>query len=143
MSTTIGSGTTTTIGSGTTTGTGSGTTTGTGTGGGPDAIGGAPDVAGDGRDVRRAPETGAGTAQAAEAIGAQRARIDDLDARIIALVRDRVAVSADIQRTRIASGGRRINLARETEIITTYSRHLGRPGTALAMTLLELCRGRA
>jgi chorismate mutase len=90
-----------------------------------------------------APTTGARNEEAARVISADRARIDDLDLRIIALVQDRVAVSADIQRTRIASGGRRVHLARETEIIGTYSERLGRPGTALAMTLLELCRGRA
>ncbi len=54
-----------------------------------------------------------------------------------------MAVSARIQRARIASGGRRVHLAREMEVIGSYSARLGRPGTALAMTLLELCRGRA
>jgi chorismate mutase len=29
------------------------------------------------------------------------------------------------------------------EILRTYGDALGRPGTTLAMTLLELCRGRA
>ncbi len=91
---------------------------------------------------RAAADTGARTESAAAAVSADRARIDDLDARIIALVRDRVAISSAIQRARIASGGRRVNLARETEIIATYSERLGRPGTALALTLLELCRGR-
>lgn len=90
----------------------------------------------------RSADTGARTVEAAAAIGADRARIDDLDRRIIALVRERVAVSAAIQRARIASGGRRVALARETEVITAYSGQLGRPGTTLAMTLLELCRGR-
>ncbi|MET9876084.1 chorismate mutase [Actinacidiphila glaucinigra] len=71
-----------------------------------------------------------------------RERIDDLDARIIALVRERMAVSAGIQRARIESGGRRVHLSREMDILRRYSEQLGRPGTALAMTLLELCRGR-
>ena len=71
-----------------------------------------------------------------------RERIDALDDRIIALVQERMGVSADIQRARIGSGGRRVNLARETEILARYRGSLGRPGTALAMTLLELCRGR-
>ncbi|WP_107098426.1 chorismate mutase, partial [Streptomyces pathocidini] len=52
------------------------------------------------------------------------------------------AVSAIIQQARIASGGRRVNLSREMEILTHYRDQLGKPGTALAMTLLELCRGR-
>lgn len=87
-------------------------------------------------------DTGARTAEAAGAISADRSVIDDLDQRIIALVRERIAVSAGIQRARIASGGRRISLARETEVIGTYTDRLGRPGTAMAMALLELGRGR-
>ncbi|MEU6175220.1 chorismate mutase [Streptantibioticus parmotrematis] len=87
-------------------------------------------------------DTGARTDEAAALITGARERIDDLDRRIIALVRDRVAVSEGIQRARLGSGGRRVNLAREMEVIGTYSDELGKPGTALAMTLLELCRGR-
>jgi chorismate mutase len=76
-------------------------------------------------------------------IAASRLRIDDLDARIIALVRERMAVSGEIQSARIGSGGRRVHLARELEVLRTYGDALGgRPGTAVAMTLLELCRGR-
>ncbi|NGN67314.1 chorismate mutase [Streptomyces sp. A7024] len=86
--------------------------------------------------------TGAHTGEAAELISGARERIDDLDGRIIALVQERMAVSARIQQARIASGGRRVNLSREMEILSTYRDELGRPGTALAMTLLELCRGR-
>ncbi|MFE0350522.1 chorismate mutase [Streptomyces griseoluteus] len=71
-----------------------------------------------------------------------RERIDALDDRIIGLVQERMAVSAVVQQTRIASGGRRVSLAREMEILGRYRDALGKPGTALAMTLLELCRGR-
>jgi chorismate mutase len=53
-----------------------------------------------------------------------------------------VAVSARIQSTRIADGGRRLDLRRETEVIGRYTRSLGRPGTSVAMALLELGRGR-
>jgi chorismate mutase len=84
-----------------------------------------------------------GTTTATErTIAAARERIDDLDTRIIALVRERMDVSAAIQRTRIGAGGRRVNLARETEIVNRYHEALGRPGSRLAMLLLELCRGR-
>lgn len=76
-------------------------------------------------------------------IAARRRRIDDLDARIIALVRERMAVSAEIQAARMGAGGRRVHLARELEILRGYGRALGRPGTAVAMALLELCRGTA
>ncbi|WP_326767287.1 chorismate mutase [Streptomyces sp. NBC_01591] len=90
-----------------------------------------------------AEKTGAHTEEAAALIDDARARIDTLDDRIIGLVQERMAVSAAIQEARITSGGRRINLSREMEILGSYRDALGRPGTSLAMTLLELCRGRA
>ncbi|CAL9502427.1 Intracellular chorismate mutase [Streptomyces sp. enrichment culture] len=77
-----------------------------------------------------------------ERIAEDRERIDELDRRIIRLVRERMEVSARIQQARIGAGGRRVNLSREMEILTRYRERLGRPGTSLAMTLLELCRGR-
>ncbi|MFI1620523.1 chorismate mutase [Streptomyces lydicus] len=86
-------------------------------------------------------DTGARTPEAAGIISDARRRIDDLDGRIIGLVQERMAVSAVIQRERITSGGRRVNLTREMEILAHYRDQLGRPGTALAMTLLELSRG--
>ncbi|WP_455360356.1 chorismate mutase [Streptomyces sp. SYSU K21746] len=86
--------------------------------------------------------TGARTTEAADLIGDARRRIDALDDRIIGLIQERMAVSAVIQEARISSGGRRVNLSREMEIIGHYSDALGKPGTSLAMTLLELCRGR-
>ncbi|WP_329064458.1 chorismate mutase [Streptomyces sp. NBC_01429] len=88
------------------------------------------------------PDTGARTEEAAALIGGARDRIDALDDRIIGLVQERIAISAVIQDARIASGGRRVNLSREMEILGHYSGALGKPGTALAMTLLELSRGR-
>ncbi|MEY9888385.1 chorismate mutase [Catenulispora sp. MAP12-49] len=71
-----------------------------------------------------------------------RAQIDDLDARILALITERVSTAADIQAARIAEGGRRLDLKRETEIIARYRTALGRPGVTVAMAVLELCRGR-
>ncbi|MET8563582.1 chorismate mutase [Streptomyces flaveolus] len=71
-----------------------------------------------------------------------RERIDALDDRIIGLVQERMAVSAVVQQTRVASGGRRVHLSREMEILARYRDALGKPGTTLAMTLLELSRGR-
>ncbi|MFE0625378.1 chorismate mutase [Streptomyces sp. NPDC058864] len=82
------------------------------------------------------------TTDPAAVIAEARERIDGLDARIIALVRERMTVSAGIQRARIESGGRRVHLSREMDVLRRYSDQLGKPGTALAMTLLELCRGR-
>lgn len=89
-----------------------------------------------------AEKTGAHTDEAAELIAGARERIDSLDDRIIGLVQERMAVSAVIQEARVTSGGRRVNLSREMEILGQYRDALGKPGTSLAMTLLELCRGR-
>ncbi|MGW6687415.1 chorismate mutase [Streptomyces sp. NPDC054961] len=75
-------------------------------------------------------------------IAASRDRIDTLDDRIIGLIQERMAVSAVIQEARIGSGGRRVHLSREMEVLGHWSDALGKPGTTLAMTLLELCRGR-
>jgi chorismate mutase len=86
--------------------------------------------------------TGARTDEAAGVITDARERIDALDDRIIGLIQERMAVSTVIQKARIASGGRRVNLSREMEVLGRYREALGKPGTALAMTLLELCRGR-
>ncbi|GAA2290459.1 chorismate mutase [Streptomyces kunmingensis] len=82
------------------------------------------------------------TTDTADVISDARARIDSLDDRIIGLVQERMAVSAVVQEARIASGGRRVHLAREMEVLGHYRDALGKPGTALAMTLLELGRGR-
>ncbi|MET9680292.1 chorismate mutase [Streptomyces coeruleorubidus] len=86
--------------------------------------------------------TGARTPEAAGVITGARERIDALDDRIIGLIQERAAVSAVIQEARISSGGRRVSLSREMEVLGRYREALGKPGTALAMTLLELCRGR-
>ncbi|MEU3630523.1 chorismate mutase [Streptomyces fradiae] len=94
-------------------------------------------------DPRTAAEnTGARSDDAAELIAGARERIDALDDRIIGLIQERMAVSAVIQEARIGSGGRRVNLAREMEILGRYRDALGKPGTALSMNVLELCRGR-
>lgn len=82
------------------------------------------------------------TTTPAQLIAESRERIDAIDDRIIGLVRERMAVSTVIQEARIASGGRRVHLSREMEVLAHWSDALGKPGTALAMTLLELCRGR-
>lgn len=81
--------------------------------------------------------------QSAQVIAEARGRIDDLDARILALVRERMAVSSEVQTARIAVGGPRLALTRELEILGRYRTALGPQGTDIAMHLLELCRGRA
>ncbi|WP_405777999.1 chorismate mutase [Streptomyces sp. NBC_00859] len=89
-----------------------------------------------------AERTGAHSGEAAAVITGARGRIDSLDDRIIGLIQERMAVSAVIQDARMTSGGRRVNLSREMEVLAHYSEALGKPGTGLAMTVLELCRGR-
>lgn len=94
--------------------------------------------------------TAASSSLAAEQVGqptpagvrSGRAQIDDLDARILALITERVNAAAGIQAARIADGGRRLDLKRETEIIARYRTALGRPGVTVALAVLELCRGR-
>ncbi|MEU9982738.1 chorismate mutase [Streptomyces sp. NPDC050856] len=87
-------------------------------------------------------KTGARTDDAARLVRDARERIDALDDRIIGLIQERIAVSAVIQEARLTSGGRRVHLAREMEVLGHYREALGKPGTSLAMTVLELCRGR-
>jgi chorismate mutase len=72
-----------------------------------------------------------------------RARIDELDADLLRLVRERNEVSARIGAARRAAGGPRIVHARENEVVGRWRAALGRPGAAIAMALLELGRGPA
>lgn len=93
-------------------------------------------------DTAPAHEPGEAAPAAPGGVSGGRARIDAIDAELIELIRRRVAVSAEIQASRISAGGRRLDLSRETEVIGRYTRALGRPGTGVAMALLELGRGR-
>jgi chorismate mutase len=86
-------------------------------------------------------ESGSGSGSTSEGAEATRERIDELDARLIALVRERKSVSERAQQARIDAGGRRVHLAGEMRVLDHYRRELGRSGTQLAMTLLGFCRG--
>lgn len=77
----------------------------------------------------------------AEVIAAGRARIDELDGQIVALVQQRLEVSRAIQRARLAAGGRRVEHSREVDIVNRYAAALGRPGADVALALLTLARG--
>jgi chorismate mutase len=77
-----------------------------------------------------------------ERIGELRAEIDACDDAIIELVRRRLAVSREIGVLRKASGGTRLNLAREQQLIGRFRESLGDDGAALAMLLLRLGRGK-
>lgn len=76
-----------------------------------------------------------------EAIDAERARIDALDAEIAALVRQRQEVSRGIQHLRMSAGRPRVEHSREIAVLAGYKRALGPLGTRLGMTVLDLCRG--
>ena len=81
------------------------------------------------------------TDNTAAVINDARDQINTLDEQIITLILERMTISARIQQARITSGGRRTNLSREMGILKRYRESLGKPGTALSMALLELCRG--
>ncbi|WP_078966802.1 chorismate mutase [Streptomyces sp. WM6378] len=75
------------------------------------------------------------------AIADLRSSIDVLDAEILALLERRRELSEAVQEVRIAAGGRRTEFSRENVIIKRYADRFGRPGGAIAMKLLEICRG--
>lgn len=72
-----------------------------------------------------------------------REQIDAVDAEVVDVVLRRIALSKQIQAVRMAHGGRRREHSRELKVVNTYVEGLGRGGSQLALTLLELCRGRA
>ncbi len=70
-----------------------------------------------------------------------RQRIDDIDAALISLWQERAAISQEVGRTRIASGGTRLVLSREREILDRFRNALGADGTQLALLILRAGRG--
>jgi chorismate mutase len=78
----------------------------------------------------------------AEQIGDLRTEIDACDAEIIALVQRRLAISQEIGALRAASGGTRLSLSREQQVLDRFRVALGPDGAALGMMLLRQGRGR-
>ncbi|HZN18270.1 MAG TPA: chorismate mutase [Micromonosporaceae bacterium] len=74
-------------------------------------------------------------------IAALRARIDEIDATLIALWQERAALSKQVGATRVATGGTRLVLSREREILDRFRAQLGADGTQLALLLLRAGRG--
>lgn len=70
-----------------------------------------------------------------------RFQIDDLDYAITALLQQRLKVSTAIQRQRVRSGGTRVDLSRESEILTAYQARLGLDGKDIGLAVLTYCRG--
>ena len=71
----------------------------------------------------------------------RRAAIDELDAQLVALIQQRLAVSNEIQTERLAAGGPRVVHSREAEVVARWRAELGAPGSRIALALLELARG--
>jgi chorismate mutase len=74
-------------------------------------------------------------------IASLRTRIDEIDATIIRLWQERAALSQEVGKTRVASGGTRLVLAREREILERFRAALGDDGTQLALLILRAGRG--
>ena len=70
-----------------------------------------------------------------------RERINDIDAEIIRLWKERSQVSKEVGRVRMAAGGTRLSLARERQICERFRQELGEDGTQLALLLLRAGRG--
>jgi chorismate mutase len=77
-----------------------------------------------------------------ERIAELRGEIDACDAELIALVQRRLAVSHEIGELRRESGGTRLSLSREQQVIARFQDALGADGAALGMMLLRQGRGR-
>ena len=75
-------------------------------------------------------------------IGELRTSIDACDAAIIELVQRRLAISREIGAIRAASGGTRLSLTREKQVLARFQEALGPDGAALGMMLLRQGRGR-
>jgi chorismate mutase len=88
-----------------------------------------------------AKETGTDSAEASSAIAGMRARIDEIDATLIALWQERATISQQVGKTRVASGGTRLVLSREREIMDRFRAELGPDGTQLALLILRAGRG--
>ncbi|HEY0360489.1 MAG TPA: chorismate mutase [Mycobacteriales bacterium] len=78
---------------------------------------------------------------AADRVDALRRRIDEVDAALISLWRERAELSGEVGKARMAAGGTRLVLAREQAILDRYRQSLGADGTRLAMLVLRAGRG--
>jgi chorismate mutase len=85
--------------------------------------------------------TGAGKPLAADEIRAMRERIDEIDQAIIDLWLERARLSQTVGKTRMASGGTRLVLSREREIVERFREALGADGTQVALMILRAGRG--
>jgi chorismate mutase len=92
----------------------------------------------------------AGTAQdgtASDATGERyvatlRNRIDEIDAALVSLWHERADLSRRIGAARVASGGTRLVLDREREVLDRFHGAIGADGVQLGLLLLRAGRGR-
>lgn len=70
-----------------------------------------------------------------------RSRINEIDATLIELWRERADIAQQAGAARVAAGGTRLALSREREILDYFHRELGPLGTQLALLLLRAGRG--
>jgi chorismate mutase len=77
----------------------------------------------------------------ADSIPTLRARIDEIDSAIIRLWNERAELSRVIGTLRVASGGTRLILSRENEILERFQSGIGDEGTQLALLMLRAGRG--
>lgn len=70
-----------------------------------------------------------------------RHQIDALDAAIAQLIVGRAQLSRRIQAARLDAGGTRVALGRERAIRQRYRVALGSAGSAVAESILRVCRG--
>ncbi|SBV29676.1 chorismate mutase [Micromonospora krabiensis] len=99
------------------------------------------DDAANGRPGDRPVDAGTKEPVAAAQIVAIRERIDQIDQALIDLWQERASLSQQVGATRMASGGTRLVLSREREILERFRRALGADGTQLALLLLRAGRG--
>jgi len=78
---------------------------------------------------------------AAASIDELRSRIDHIDDALLDLWRERSGLSQQVGKARIASGGTRLVLSREQQILARFKTALGEDGIALALLLLRAGRG--
>ncbi|RKN44454.1 chorismate mutase [Micromonospora endolithica] len=87
------------------------------------------------------PRTGTAEPLAAARIAETRRRIDEIDGQLIELWLERARLSQEVGATRMASGGTRLVLSREQEILERFRTALGADGTQVALLLLRAGRG--
>ncbi len=76
-----------------------------------------------------------------EDINVLRQEIDQIDAELVRLIKQRTAISHAIGAARMKLGGPRVVHSREMKILDRF-RDLGQPGVDLALMLLDLGRGK-